>query len=253
MAISGFPLMIAITVLVIWLVFLLWVMRIAVQSSRGGGFRRRHMTLAGFICASLAVTALVGLHLTWVSADVSQKLGVGPVRFFGLVLIYSTATGLLLSLAGAGKVRFAAVASCLCTGSYWFFLSTGAALVGSPLARHPTRYLIPAGYVGWVTIKYGADGPPLPLSKGTYICSIADSGALATSSALEDGWASDEYFYRSADGALKRLRETGWGKGGMIWSGTVSWQLDTSTTSPKRVTQKFYVGTEDQYHAAVPQ
>jgi hypothetical protein len=112
------------------------------------------------------------------------------------------------------------------------------------MARHATRYLIPKGYIGWIKIEYGRNAPPLEMSNGKYICRIPESGALATSSHLEEGWAKDEYFYYSEDGSTEVLPETGWGGGGMIWAGGVA----GDSPGAKQFTQTFYVGKEDQYH-----
>jgi len=113
--------------------------------------------------------------------------------------------------------------------------------MSAPITRHPTRFLIPDGYVGWVEVKYGdSNAPAFPLDKGTLVCRIPGGGLLVTSSSLEEGWAKDQYFYYSKDGSVRALKETGWGSGGMIWGGSNS-----------TVDQYFYVGTEEQYHKAV--
>jgi hypothetical protein len=118
---------------------------------------------------------------------------------------------------------------------------TSAIATGPPTVRHPSRFLIPDGYVGWVEIKYGeSNAPSLPIISGTLICRIPDSGLLRTSSSLEEGWAKDEYFYSSNEGSVRALMDTGWGSGGMIWG-----------ESNSTVDQYFYVGTEAQYHNAV--
>ncbi len=56
---------------------------------------------------------------------------------------------------------------------------------------------------------------------GEYICKVPKSGVLLTSSHVEDGWASDHYFYYSDSGSLRELKETGWGSGGYIWAGQI--------------------------------
>jgi len=204
----------------------------------------------GLCCASLAVLGLLALHLTWISPDISQELGVGTVHLLALVLFYSTVAGLVLNLIGSGAIRFIGLGSCVATGVWWFALATGAALsMGSVTTRHPTRYLIPSGYVGWVKIEYGDGGPPLEMSKGTYICRIPPSGVVPTSSQMEEGWAKDDFFYVSADGRLTKLPDTGWGGGGMIWAETISSDQEVRAKTPNRVTESFYVGTESQYRA----
>jgi hypothetical protein len=121
----------------------------------------------------------------------------------------------------------------------------------APIARHPVRYLIPQGYVGWVTIKHGEDAPPLGLKDGEYICRIPLSGGLDTSTEIEDGWAKDEYDYYREDGSLKVLPETGWGAGGMIWGGSVRFEQPQNGAKASNFAQTFYVGTEAQYHRDV--
>src|SRR5436305_15270354 len=86
----------------------------------------------------------------------------------------------------------------------------------SELRRHPHRYLIPEGYVGWVKIEYEvSDAPPLPLDKGFYVCNIPPSGVLKTSSSVEEGWAKDEYLYVAGD-HTSPLSGTISGRGGLI-------------------------------------
>lgn len=234
--INGWPLALALVFLVAWLPLLCWAIWKAVKK-RKTGFGRSHLTIMGLGCGSLAVTALLGMHLSWISADISQRLGVGTIRVLSSVLFWSTITGLILNFAGSGKIRFAGVATCLATGFWWYLLAMSAAIsMGPATARHPTRYLISAGYVGWVSIEYGVNGPPLEISNGFYICRIPASGVLTTSSALEEGWAKDEYFYYAEDGSLKTLPETGWGKGGMIWAGSVGLAQETDHPKPKTFT-----------------
>ena len=247
--ISGWPLVFSSLFLSAWLLVLLWITWRVIRTPRGGS-GRIWLTRMGLSCASLAILALLGLHLTWISPDISQKLGVGTVHVFAVLVFYSTIAGVVLNLAGSGTTRFVGLASCVATGIWWFVLLTGAALsMGSVTARHATRYLIPSGYVGWVRVEYGVGGPPLERSKGTYICRVPPSGVVMTSSPMEDGWASDEYFYYLPDGSLTKLPDTGWGKGGMIWAGTISSDQETREKTPNRATERFYVGTESQFHA----
>jgi hypothetical protein len=205
----------------------------------------------GAVLRTLAVLGLLALHLTWISPDISQKLGVGTVHLFALVLFYSTVAGLVLNLVGSGAIRFIGLGSCVATGVWWFALATGAALsMGSVTTRHPTRYLIPSGYVGWVKIEYGDGGSPLEMSKGAYICRVPPGGVVSTSSPMEEGWAADEYFYLSTDGKLTKLPETAPDEGGMIWAETISSDQEVRAKTPNRVTETFYVGTESRYRTA---
>ncbi|HEX5708275.1 MAG TPA: hypothetical protein VFX96_13310 [Pyrinomonadaceae bacterium] len=121
--------------------------------------------------------------------------------------------------------------------------------------RRPSRYLIPDGFVGWVKIYYKVkDAPPLPFEDGAYLFKIPASGVLKTSSSMEYGWASDEYFYYSDD-ARRPLKETGWGEGGMIWAGhngsretaQMGQSTDEIPEENKTYYSGFFVGTEAEY------
>src|SRR5262249_19045994 len=153
------------------------------------------------------------------------------------LLFWPTLAGFVLCIGGAGRVRFLGIATCLGTGLWWFTLAMDSAIsMGAPpIARHPTRFLVPKAYIGWVKIEYGRSAPPLEISNGKYVCRIPAGGVLATSSPLEEGWAKDEYFYYSEDGSTEVLPDTGWGGGGMIWAES------TSRESPdeKQLTEAF--------------
>lgn len=113
--------------------------------------------------------------------------------------------------------------------------------MGAPLARHPVKYLIPEGYVGWVQVKFGVPtAPALPLEGRMIVCHFPEDGLLSTSSSVEEGWAKDQYFYYMSDGSTEALKETGWGYGGMVWGS------QNSATE-----EYFYVGTEQQFHDGV--
>jgi hypothetical protein len=113
--------------------------------------------------------------------------------------------------------------------------------IGGVTARHPTRFLIPDDYIGWVEVRYAQSNTnALPVMNGKLICQIPDSGLLDTSSSLEEGWAKDEYFYYSKDGSLHALKSTGWAQGGLIWG-------ETNST----IKQFFFVGTEQQFRHGV--
>ena len=174
------------------------------------------------------------------------------IRILALLLFWLTLVGLVLCAVGVGRIRWLGFGTSLVTGLWWLSLSVDAAIsMGAPIARHPTKFLIPQGYVGWVKIEYGESAPPLEMSNGVYICRIPASGILQTSSSLEVGWAKDEYFYYSEDGSLRSLPDTGWGGGGMIWGGNTESQLIGNGIRPARFSENFYVGREDQYHKNV--
>jgi hypothetical protein len=241
--ISGWPLVLVLTVLFVWLVFL----AAFLKRSAAGQQRRGRLTFAGVACCTVAVGALFCLHLSWLSPAVSQKLGTAGIRVLALLVFWPTLIGLILSTLGSGKGRVIGLLSCVAAGLWYATLAiTSAISMGAVTARHPTRFLIPAGYVGWITIDYGEAGkPPLEMVKGAYICRLSKSGALETSSRLEEGWAEDEYFYYSNSDHLDRLKETGWGAGGMVWGGQVGRSVGMAYSD--EVSQRIYIGSEDQY------
>ncbi len=250
MVLGGSSLYLALILLATWLVILcrtLWKQRAASQGTRLD--RRNYSTLVGLGFATVAVAALLALHLSWVSVDTSQRLGVRAIRILSLLLFWPTLAGLLFCTGGKGRIRFLGLATCVVTGLWWFSLSmvTAISMGGAPLARHPTKYLIPEEFIGWVKINHGENKAPLPLLNGKYICRIPASGVLDTSSGVEDGWAKDDYFYYSENGSLRELPKTGWSKGGMIWANHTEFQATQDGSMPARFTESFYVGTEEQY------
>jgi hypothetical protein len=111
--------------------------------------------------------------------------------------------------------------------------------------RRPERFLIPNGYVGWVKIYFEIpNAPALPLEDGHYLFNIPSTGVLKTSSKLEEGVASDEFFYVSGTQRTK-LVETGWGEGGMIHAGYAGSGGDDVDGVPA-IYQGFFVGPEEQ-------
>jgi hypothetical protein len=256
MVISGRWLGLVVILLTAWLVLLYrtwWKLLRTPPPESERRTTRDYLTISGIGSSAVAVGVLLALHLSWISVGISQHLGIAAIKILSLLLFWPTLAGLVLSAAGAGRIRWLGVGTSLITGLWWLSLSVGAAIsMGAPpIVRHPTKFLIPQGYVGWVKIEHGEGGPPLEMSNGIYICRIPTSGILQTSSMLEDGWAKDEYFYYSEDGSLRTLPDTGWGGGGMIWGGNTEFQLAGNGIRPKRFSENFYVGREDQYHKNV--
>ena len=111
--------------------------------------------------------------------------------------------------------------------------------------RPPSRFLIPAGYVGWVRIEYSApDAPPLPREGKHLLVRVNPDGKLRTSYDLPAGWARDQFFYYSGN-SRQTLSNAGWCKGGMIW-GEVTGKDEKAV-----LFEKFFVGNEDQYRMEV--
>lgn len=119
--------------------------------------------------------------------------------------------------------------------------------------RKPNRYLIPEGFVGWVRIDFEVEGAPeLPVESGFLVYRVPPTGHLETSSAIESGWASDEYYYVDSQGEWKRLPVTARGLDGMIWAHGLSlrtsheYRPSGSTSRSTGVgSEHFFVGPEE--------
>lgn len=255
MVLSGRWLCVALAVLALWFLLLYRTCWKALRKSALDRRRsiRERLNLAGIALATVAVGSLLVLHLTWTSVAISQHLGVLGVKIISMFIFWPTLAGLLLSTVGSGRIKYIGIGTSFVTGLWWFsFLMAGAISMGASIARHPTKFLVPEGYVGWVEVKYGElNSPALQRDSGIFICEIPDDGLLSTSSQLEAGWAKDEYFDYSKDGSVHPLKETEWGRGGMIWGGTDEWQLSTGESKPHQINAYVYIGTEEQYHHAV--
>lgn len=114
--------------------------------------------------------------------------------------------------------------------------------------RPPERFLIPAGYNGWVHIDFRQKGaPPLSMEDGRLLLKLDEHGTLQTSSDPLTGHGKDEFFYYSGE-RRSPLSNAGVCKGGMVWQ--VETMVDEQNSKPF---VRFYVGTEDQYrHIADP-
>jgi hypothetical protein len=225
--ISGYILYSILLLLAAWLGLLATVLRkrvIAPPDPNQARELRDYLTIIGLAISILAVTSLLLLHASWLSPAMSQRLGNWALRILSFLVFWPAVVGFVISIGGSGRVRFLATASCLVAGIWMLTLSVGSAIsMGSPLARYPIKYFIPDGYIGWVSIEFGTNGPPLQFVNGAYICRIPSAGLLQTSSSLEEGWATDEYSYYSESGNVRALKDTGWGGGGMIWGSEVGY------------------------------
>lgn len=111
------------------------------------------------------------------------------------------------------------------------------------IGRHPSRFLIPEGYVGWARVEFEVTtAPPLPIEGGEYVVKFPPSGLLRTSSSEEYGRAKDHYFYYSNNGT--RPLPDGSDKNGMIW-GNINGE--GSGVQGKKKYEEFFVGTEQQF------
>jgi hypothetical protein len=112
--------------------------------------------------------------------------------------------------------------------------------------RPPERFLIPAGYSGWVRVDFRQkDAPPLPMEDGRRLLKLNAQGALPTSSDPQLGHGRDDFFYYSGD-HRSQLSNAGVCKGGMVWQ--IETMVDDRTSTPF---ERFFVGTENQYRHEV--
>ncbi|MBZ5658224.1 MAG: hypothetical protein LAO56_23430 [Acidobacteriia bacterium] len=112
--------------------------------------------------------------------------------------------------------------------------------------RPPERYVIPAGYSGWVRVDFRQPGTPaLPIEDGHRLLRLNAEGKLQTSSDPRPGHGKDEFLAASPAGRTK-LSNAGVCKGGMIWG--VETMVEDRTGKPF---ERFFVGTEDQYRHEV--
>ena len=114
--------------------------------------------------------------------------------------------------------------------------------------RPPERFLIPAGYNGWVRIDFRQkDAPQLPVEDGRLLLKVDTQGTLRTSSDPLTGHGKDDFYYYSGE-RRTQLSNLGVCKGGMIWQ--VETMVDERNATPF---VRFFVGSEDQYrHIADP-
>ncbi len=245
---AGWLLAFVIILLFAWVVLLVMQAKKAIgESPVRHGFRRL-TALAALVLSPIAVAALLALHLTWVSPSVSQALGEKTVSILSVLIFWLAVLGMIFGGAGFGRRRWIAFATSTIVLVWWLALGMTAAIsMGAVLARHSTRYLIPRGYTGWISVVHTRAAPPLPVTGGMYVCRIPPAGVVRTSTPSEKGWAKDEYFYYGSDGNLEPLRRTGWGGGGMVWGGSTE-----VTQGSDDLTETVFIGTEQQFQHAPP-
>ena len=112
--------------------------------------------------------------------------------------------------------------------------------------RPPERFLIPAGYSGWVRVDFRQkNAPPLPMEDGRLLLKLSAQGTLQTSSDPQLGHGRDDFFYYAGDRRMP-LSNAGVCKGGMVWQ--IETMVDDRTSTPF---ERFFVGTEGQYRHEV--
>ena len=107
---------------------------------------------------------------------------------------------------------------------------------------HPSRFLVPEGYEGWLLLEYNVkDAEPSPPADRVRTFRFPASGQLTTSSAGPETGADDEYFYYSPDGTLREIPQNYTNGKGMIWG-----QYEGSRNGV--MTQfGFFIGSEEQF------
>lgn len=252
---SGGQLILIFLLLTVWLSGLIWSLITGFTSPRLSKAPkwRRALTYAGLALCLLSVGCLWLLVLSWFSPALSQRSEGWPYYITTAAVFWSTVAGLFVGLVGIGVRRALAVGTSLVAGLCWFWISFVAGIsMGPTVARHSVKYLIPDRYTGWVVVLYDEPtAPPLPVVKGEIVCKFPADGILRTSSLFEDGWAKDKFFYYSTDGSLHQLRDRSWVSGGMIWDGSVSYELPAGEI-PKQFDKMYFVGSEEQFHHAPP-
>jgi Family of unknown function (DUF6843) len=112
--------------------------------------------------------------------------------------------------------------------------------------RPPERFLVPAGYSGWVRVDFRRkDAPPLRMEDGRRLLKLNAQGMLQTSSDPQLGHGRDDFFYYAGDRSMP-LSNAGVCKGGMVWQ--IETMVDERTSTPF---ERFFVGTEAQYRHEV--
>ena len=110
--------------------------------------------------------------------------------------------------------------------------------------RRPANIYIPDGYVGWVRIEYGVEGTAA-LERDFFgpweYQRFPPSGLLQTSSELQHGAASANYFYYSARGEQQLTTK-------MIHGGVITWCVARPDGERlERDFMTFFVGPKEEY------
>jgi len=107
---------------------------------------------------------------------------------------------------------------------------------------HPSKFLVPDGYVGWVLLEYNVkDAEPVPMDGVAKVFKFPSSGALNTSSTGPERGADDGYFYYSPDAPLHQIPTDYRNGKAMIWG------QHEGTRKGALAQFGFFVGSEEQY------
>jgi hypothetical protein len=120
--------------------------------------------------------------------------------------------------------------------------------------RRYSRYLIPNGYVGHVRIDFGVVGaPPLPLENEFFLLRIPSTGHLQTSTALETGSVTDEFYYVIGNQRHRIYsNDEDYPTGSpppipLVRGGSVGGEQSGNVYGP--IHEDFFIGTDKQFNA----
>lgn len=223
MVLSGWPCWAAIALGFLWLTAIL---RLATRAKPAPNADIRE-TLGhyGLLSTALSLALIIAFHATWLSPAFSQSIGRRIVSPLGLTLVLTIAAGIIFSAFGLGRARWIGLLSSLLLFGWYGTLATSAAILGPPVTRHSTHYIVPDYYTGWIEVRYSTpSASPLPETGSERQCRIPADGIVQTSTPFETGWATDSFVYAS---------------------GLKAPVVITQTENGNRF--KAFIGTEDQY------
>lgn len=85
-------------------------------------------------------------------------------------------------------------------------------------SRGESKFLIPAGYIGWVLLEFNVkEASSAAEEGGARIFKFPTGGRLKTSSSGPDEGSNNTYFYYTEDGSLTDISADYWNDNGMIW------------------------------------
>ncbi len=115
-------------------------------------------------------------------------------------------------------------------------------LQSAPDARTPDRFLIPAGYLGYVRVDYAVKGAkPLAKLENHFIIPIPASGYLQTSTKYEPGRAIDDFYYVTSSG--RTVIKSDERPGSRVWNAGVDFRLDVPSDF---VSKTVFIGSQSQ-------
>ncbi len=117
--------------------------------------------------------------------------------------------------------------------------------------RHPDKFLIPSGYVGWIVIEHGVKGAPPTKIEGNYLVyRFPASGHMKTSTPIEYGIAEDKAYYVTSN-RLIRIPDSWLAK--YTASDVLIWDWGTGGAIPEDgipLIEYAFIGTQSQYAKA---